>query len=295
MERELQSYLKENALHGTREFPAGFYPTQIPLTYQDMLVHWHEEMEFARVSGGALYYVIDQVRYALHEGDILLIAPDSLHSAHQLQQETAAVDSIVFHLRLAGLENSDACTRRYVQPLQEGQLRFAAVLHPGEALYAQVNACFAEMWECRNPELPYRELRFKTQVFTLISLLWQLSDSNVLPLPSRTFRQYEDKLKLALAYMQEHYAETIAIRDLADLCGFSQVHFMNIFKAALGCTCIEYLVEYRLARAAMQLQETDHSIMQIALDNGFQNTSYFNRAFKRQYGVTPSAFRKRPR
>lgn len=295
MERGLQSYLKENALHGTKDFPAGFYPTQIPLTYQDMLVHWHEEMEFARVSSGSLYYDIDQVRYTLREGDILLIAPDSLHSAHQLQQETAAVDSIVFHLHLAGLETPDACTRRYVQPLREGSLRFAPVLHPGEALYEQVNACFGEMWECRNPELPYREPRFKSQVFSLISLLWQLSDTNALPLPSRTFRQYEDKLKQALAYIQEHYAEAITIKELADLCGFSQVHFMNIFKAALGSTCIEYLVEYRLARAALELQETDHSIMQIALDNGFPNTSYFNRAFKRQYQATPSVFRKRPR
>lgn len=295
MERGLQGYLKENALHGTKEFPAGFYPTQIPLTYQDMLVHWHEEMEFARVSSGTLYYDIDQIRYALHEGDLLLIAPDTLHSAHQLQQEQAAVDSIVFHLRLAGLDTSDACTQRYVRPLREGSLRIPPVLHPGDALYEQVNACFCELWACRNPELPYRELRFKGQLYLLIQLLWQLSADSAVSLPSRAFRQYEDKLKLALAYMQEHYAEPVTIRELSGLCGFSQVHFMNIFKAALGCTCIEYLVEYRLARAALQLQETDHSVMQIALDNGFQNTSYFNRAFKRQYQVTPSAFRKRPR
>ena len=295
MERGLQGYLKENALHGRKEFPVGFYPTQIPLSYRDMLVHWHEEMEFARVSSGTLYYDIDRIRYELHKGDLLLIAPDTLHSAHQLGQEEAAVDSVVFHLRLAGLDTRDSCTARYIQPLREGNLRIPAVLHPGEPLYEQVDACFQTLWSCRDPELPYRELLFKEQLFALIRLLWQLSADNALPLPSRAFRQHEEKLKLALAYMQEHYAEAITVQELADLCGFSQVHFMNIFKAALGCTCIEYLVEYRLARAALQLQETDHSVMRIALDNGFLKTSYFNRAFKRQYQVTPSAFRKRPR
>lgn len=295
MERGLQSYLRENALHGTKEFPAGFYPTQIPMTFQDMLVHWHEEMEFSQIRSGALYYDIDQLRHELHQGDILLIAPDTLHSAHQLQQETAAVDSIVFHLRLAGLEDPDGCTQRYVAPLRDGTLRLPPVIHPGDPFYEPLSACFEEMWACQDPSLPYRELRFKTQVFVLMGLLWQVSDGSALPPPPRTFRQYGDKLKLALAYIQGHYAEAITIRELADLCGFSQVHFMNIFKAALGSTCIEYLIEYRLARAALQLQETDNSIMQIALDNGFQNTSYFNRAFKRQYAMTPSAFRKRPR
>lgn len=186
MKRDLQSYLRENALHGTREFPVGFYPTQVPLNYQDMLVHWHEEMEFARVRSGQLYYDIDQVRYALQEGDILLIAPDTLHSAHQLQQQTAAVDSLVFHLRLAGLESADSCTQRYVQPLREGAVRFPAVLHPGDPLYDPINACFAEMWACQDPALPYRELRFKTQVFALIRLLWQLSADNAPPLQCRS-------------------------------------------------------------------------------------------------------------
>lgn len=295
MERSLQSYLKENALHGTKEFPVGFYPTQVPLDFQDMLVHWHEEMEFSRVRSGSLYYDIDQVRYALNQGDILLLAPDTLHAAHQLADQSAATDSIVFHLRLAGTEIQDDCTQRYVQPIQDGTLRIPPVLHPGEPFYEQVNACFEEMWECYDASLPCRELRFKAQVFRLLALVWQVSAGKAMPAPTRTFRQYEEKLKLALAYIQEHYAEPITIKELSDLCGFSQVHFMNIFKAAIGSTCIEYLVEYRLARAALQLQETAHSIMQIALDNGFQNTSYFNRAFKRQYAMTPSAFRKRPR
>lgn len=295
MKSGLQSYLKENALHGTKGFPAGFYPARIPVHYQDMLVHWHEEMEFARVGSGALRYDIDQVRYELHQGDILLIAPDTLHAAHHLNGQSAATDSIVFHLQLAGIGSPDDCTQRYVQPLRDGTLRLPPVIHPGEPFYEELSECFDRMWECQDGSIPYRELQFKAQALTLIRLLWQVSAGKAMEPPTRTFRLYEDKLKLALAYIQEHYAEPITIRQLADLCSFSQVHFMNIFKAAIGSTCIEYLVEYRLARAALDLQETDHSIMQIALDNGFQNISYFNRAFKRQYAMTPSAFRRRPR
>jgi len=289
----LQSYLKENAHHGNREFPVGFYDAHVPLHFQDMLVHWHEEMEFTKVISGTLHYDIDQIPYTLTEGDILLIGPDTLHSACQIGSESAQTNTMVFHLQLTGLDTHDSCTQRYILPLREGTLRIPPVLHPGDVLYPEIDSCFEAMWACEVETMPYRELRFKARAFELVQYIWQHSAGKVQQLPTRTFRQYEDKLKLALAYIQEHYAEPITIAQLAQLCGFSQVHFMNIFKAAIGSTCIEYLVKYRLAHAAMDLQETDHSVMQIALDNGFQNTSYFNRAFKSQYGLTPSAYRKK--
>ena len=292
MKSELQIYLKENAIHGSKAFPVGFYEAKIPKHFQNMLVHWHEEMEFSKVLSGVLRYDIDQVRYELHPGDILLISPDTLHSAHQIEDAAADTATMVFHLRLAGIETEDACTCRFIQPIRNGQLRIPAVVSPGEPCYDSINGCFEAMWSCRDPATPYRELVFKAQVLSLIQHIWQYSAGKVAEPPRRTLRMYEDKLKLALAYIQEHYAEPITIAQLAGLCGFSQVHFMNIFKAAIGSTCIEYLVEYRLARAALELEETDHSVMQIALDTGFQNTSYFNRAFKRQYALTPSAYRR---
>lgn len=295
MKSSLQSYLKENTLHGTKGFPVGFYTTQVPLHVQNMLIHWHEEMEIGMVREGELIYDVDQARYEVRAGDILLIAPDTLHSARHLPDREASTDSVVFHLSLTGLETDDGCTRRYVAPLRDGTLRLPPVIHPGDPYYGEISACFEQLWQCRESGYPYRELRFKAQAFVLLQLLWQISAGTVMEPPARTFRQYEDKLKLALAYIQEHYAEPITIKQLADLCGFSQVHFMNIFKAAIGSTCIEYLIEYRLAHAALDLQETEHSVMQIALDNGFQNISYFNRAFKQQYLMTPTAFRRRPR
>ena len=292
MKDKLQSHLKENARHGTDHFPAGFYRAQIPLHFQNMLVHWHEEMEISRVESGELFYDIEQVRYRLEEGDILLICPDMLHSAHQLEDHPGVTDSVVFHLRLAGLDTQDECTRRYVQPIREGQICIPPVIRRGDPCYEQISRCFDRLWECQEPQVPFRELLFKEQVMKLIRCLWQLSAQRPVEPVRRISRAYDDKLKLALAYIQQHYAQPITVATLADLCGFSQVHFMNIFKAAIGCTCIEYLVQYRLACAALALRETDHSVTRIAMDVGFQNTSYFNRAFRSQYGMTPTAYRK---
>lgn len=292
MKDSLQSYLKENARHGSEAFPVGFYTVRYPEDTQDMPIHWHEEMEVTLVRGGSLRYSIDMVDYELGEGDILLISPDTLHSSHQKAELTASTDSIVFHFSLAGLETADACTERYIRPIHEGRIRIPAVVRRGEPFHDELRDCFLRLWPCHHRGSPYRELLFKTEVLRLVHLIWQVSSGQLEQPPVREFRMYEDKLKLALAYMQAHYVEPITVKELADLCGFSQVHFMNIFKAALGTTCIEYLIEYRLAFAAIDLRETDHSIMQVAMDNGFQNISYFNRIFKKRYQCTPSAYRR---
>lgn len=292
MKTSLQSYLRENARHGTPDFPAGFYSCLIPRDFQDLPTHWHEELEFTLVRSGCLKYTVGPRFEKVSPGDLLLIGPDTMHSAHQIGDAAAETDSIVFHLSLAGLSIADACTERYIQPVQKGQLQIPPVIHPGEPVYEELLRCFLSLWECRQPELMYRELLFKAEVLRLLRLIWQCSDAPVVRAAQRTYHPYEEKIKLALSYIQEHYTESITVGQLADLCGFSQVHFMNVFKTAVGSTCIEYLIEYRLALAAIDLRETNHSVMQVALDNGFQNISYFNRIFKKKYHETPSSYRK---
>lgn len=292
MKTSLQSYLRENAHPGTADFPVGFYPCSVPYDYQDLPTHWHEEIEFTKVVSGTLRYSIGCHILEAKEGDLLLIAPDTLHSAHRIGTEKAETRSIVAHLNLAGLENPDGCTQRFIRPIREGKVELPPVVRPGEELYQQLSDCFDGLWQCAQPGLSYRELVFKAEFLRFLCLVWQCSENVDVPAVTRSHHPHEEKLKLALAYMQAHYAETITVGQLAELCGFSEVHFMNVFKAIIGSTCIEYLIEYRLALAAIDLRETDHPIMQVAMDNGFQNISYFNRTFKKKYHYTPSAYRK---
>jgi AraC-like DNA-binding protein len=295
MNSGLHSYLHENTRHGTPDFPAGFYSIGVPRDYQDMPFHWHEELEFTLVRRGRVRYSVALTTVEVEEGDLLLIPPDTLHAGHQIDREEAETDSVVCHLSLAGLGTGDACDLRYLRPLREGRLTLPPAVKPGDPFYPELLECFLALWKSRESAQPYRELLFREHLLRLVLLLWQSVGESGEELPQRTVHPYEAKLKLALAYMQEHYAEPITVAQLSALCGFSEVHFMNVFKEAIGAPCIRYLIEYRLALAAARLQETDLPVTQIALDCGFQNSSYFNRAFKGHYHVTPSAYRKQVR
>ena len=101
-----------------------------------------------------------------------------------------------------------------------------------------------------------------------------------------------DKLKTALYHVQNSYAQNITIKQVAALCGFSESHFMKIFKELTGMSFTAYLVNYRLELSAKQLIETDQKIIDIATNCGFNNHSYFTRAFLKKYGLTPAKYRQ---
>ena len=85
----------------------------------------------------------------------------------------------------------------------------------------------------------------------------------------------------------------ITIADAATEVGISQSHFMKYFKNTMGTSFIDYLNEYRLTMASRLLQSSDSSILAISEEVGYDNLSYFNRTFKKRYGMTPSAYRKK--
>ena len=83
----------------------------------------------------------------------------------------------------------------------------------------------------------------------------------------------------------------MSINTLAKICDYSEYHFMRFFKKHMGVTCIQYINNYRLEQASLLLTSTDNSIMDISLEVGFDNLSYFNKLFKKKYNITPKEFR----
>lgn len=99
-------------------------------------------------------------------------------------------------------------------------------------------------------------------------------------------------MKTVLTYIQENYSRPITVEEIANECYYSKSHFMKFFKDSMGMGFIQYLNDYRLNIACQMLKESSDSILNIAAMTGFDHLSYFNRIFKRKYGITPGEFRK---
>jgi DNA-binding response OmpR family regulator len=99
-------------------------------------------------------------------------------------------------------------------------------------------------------------------------------------------------VRQAMAYIHEHFADSISRTDLAQHVALSEDYLTACFRRELGVTPITYLNRYRVNRARQLLTGTDKSITEIALDVGFSDGSYFSRVFRREVGLSPEAFRQ---
>lgn len=103
--------------------------------------------------------------------------------------------------------------------------------------------------------------------------------------------QAQRLVRLAMAYIHEHYAEAISRESLARRLGMHEDYLTQCFRKELGMTPIDYLNRYRVNQAKALLTEGAQSITEIALAVGFTDSGYFSRVFRQKVGVSPEAFR----
>jgi AraC family transcriptional regulator len=94
-----------------------------------------------------------------------------------------------------------------------------------------------------------------------------------------------------LDYIHEHLDQDIKLADLAALLGISQFHFSHLFKQSIGIAPYQYLLQQRVERAKQLLKQTERSIMEIALECGFNSHSHLSKQFRQLTSITPKAYR----
>jgi AraC family transcriptional regulator len=92
--------------------------------------------------------------------------------------------------------------------------------------------------------------------------------------------------------IDRHPHEALTLRDLAQAAGVSRYHFLRTFEYLTGITPHQYVLRARLREAAINLMAEPGNVIDIALDCGFGDISNFNRAFRAEFGVSPSEYRR---
>ena len=279
--------LQETKHHGAVRFPFNLYPCTIPGDFPQVALHWHQSMELVFVKQGTGLVQVGSVSYPAHGGDIFVFAPGTLHGLRQAQGQRMEYENIIFELELLG-GAEDLCAEKYLLPIQSGRLPLPVRLTSNDLCYLQAAACLRELEDANRAKLPGYELLVKGALLRFLALL--LAQGKTLP-PVETADTR--RLKTVLQWLSAHYAEPLRVADAAGVCSCSASHFMRWFRQMTGQSFVAFLNEYRLNAAAEALQTTDETVLTIASRCGFENLSYFNRAFKAHFGMTPREYRKK--
>src|SRR5512140_444878 len=109
---------------------------------------------------------------------------------------------------------------------------------------------------------------------------------------SQTLQDYAECNEDVVKYIREHINEPLDRETLAAVAGFSIPHFHRVFTAQVGESAISYIRRLRLERAARKLRMGAVDITEVALAAGYETHAAFSKAFKQQFGFSPSEFRQ---
>ena len=96
----------------------------------------------------------------------------------------------------------------------------------------------------------------------------------------------------AITFISSNYSFPITVEDMANQLNLDRSYFGKIFKETMGQSPQEFLIRYRMSKAAELLKTTDLSVKDISIKVGYPNQLHFSRAFKNIYGLSPRSYRQ---
>ena len=282
--------LLENKTHADPMFPYNTYLCSIPLDFNSVSLHWHEFMEIIYIKKGKGNVTVDFTTHYVEEGDIVIILPGHIHGISQHEGYSMEYENILFSVDMFRSRNHDSLDSEFFLPLLAGDVDIKSIYDRDDSLYPSLSACLNRVDKLCSETPKGYHLALKGCYFEFFYILYANSTARDEADRKNRARDLE-RTKLILSYIDENYKEAISITDIASYCGFSESHFMRFFKNTMGVSFVSYLNDFRLNVAARLLSSNDESILSVAENCGFFNLSYFNRMFKKKYGVTPGKYR----
>ena len=154
-----------------------------------------------------------------------------------------------------------------------------------------------ELREKLKNEMLYIVENDKAEVFNIIGHLYLFMDyltrsaENAKIITSTKLRDFY--IREAIAYVENNFAKDISIEDIAETLRLNRSYFGKIFKLATGKSPQNFLMNYRMTKAAELLILTKLSVNEIGASVGYQNQMHFSRAFKTIYGISPREWRNK--
>lgn len=245
--------------------------------------HWHKHIEIIYIMSGSMDIVTNDTTFTLYKGDIFMINSGAIH-----QTNTRITTSVLLlQIPVEFFENSvkDMDATRFKDYFPSAKLS-------GVDSFEKMTACLLDLLDIYKAKTPGYPFLFNS---TLNQLLYQLYAHHSISNNITTFTSSKKNriyLQKAIDYMALHYAEHIALSDIATHLALNPEYFCRMFKKHIGFTFLEYLNQIRLTFIYNDLMSSKDSITDIQERHGFVNYKVFNRMFKESYGCTPSAARK---
>lgn len=259
------------------------------------LCHWHSELECIIVLEGAMQYLVNEQVYRLSRGRGIIVNANRLHFGYAGDegdgggQGDCVFAVLLLHPSLLG--GNAYIESHYLNPLLYDADSDAIFLSEDVGWQHQALRLIQTLWEVAQEQPEHYEL----QIHVHFASLWLLLYENTVG--KHGSHQHASllntHLKEMIGYIQQHYADSVALRDIAAAGFMSRSKCCALFKQAIHQTPFEYLLRYRIQKSVSLLADGTRTITAIATACGFNGASYYTEVFRKIMGISPRAYRKR--
>ncbi len=280
--------LRELREHGTEEFPFQYNQEEIKKYDEEKIEwHWHMEFEFVVVMKGSVFCLIGNQRIHLDTGEGLFINTRIIHSIENCNE--GVISNVLFSPDLIATDKS-VIHKKYIKEFLESDSSHIVLKCNEkwqEEILRKLDGIFAV---CRRKNI-MSELDVHIRICDLWMLVSRHSSEIVKMEKMGISLRSQSRLRKMMEYIETNYFEKIYLEDIARAANISKSEAIRCFSLGMQMSPVEYLNQYRLHRARIELETTEDSIMRIAVNVGIVNSSYFTRIFKKVYGITPKEAR----
>lgn len=247
--------------------------------------HFHEEHEALYLVSGECNIFLNHTIYKLTAGDMVLIPSGYIHKTNY----SGKGESTRFAFRFTTDD-----VKRIIDSVGEevvNQLLDKMVFHVPdqrrEYVETLMNNMYYEVKRSDEYSAIFNQLHFQELIMFIIRCMKYEEDYT-----SKELIVENDLIQDVAQYIYNNYDKNIYLEEVAKKFSISRSYLSKKFKATTGVGFKEYITNVRIQEACKRLLETEHSITQIALECGFNDSNYFGDAFRHYKGISPNKYRK---
>lgn len=247
-------------------------------------MHWHDRIEFILVLHGEITVHVGSNTYYLREKDLIFINSNEVHG----------VEASTFNKVLL-LQIPNSFVKKYHPLFEDKSFKCHSFSEENQSKYDILRRLLINLFEIFNDKEQYYEIKIHSVLLDIIYHL--LSNFKIKENELNKINNSNDRKRLTriVNYIEQNYMHSISLEEIANSENISTSYLSRYFHKHMGQSLIKYINSIRLEHAVRMLLETNHNLIEIAIECGFNNISLFHKIFKEKFKVTPTTFRKTER
>ncbi len=245
------------------------------------VLHKHNDfLELLYVRSGTGVYIVDEQRYNISAGDVIICNAGVLHDEDPSQAEDLNTYALALaDVAVKGLPANTLISSEYSPVFPAGEC--ADTLNQ---LMGMIHRLLATNPRGATETCNYLAAALVSKLLLVIRKYCENEGNTVRSRTDIIAGQVKN-------YIDTHFDEQFTLQDISDAIRVSPYHLAHMFKENTGYSPMQYTVRRRLGEAQSMLITTSLSVTEIALSVGFGNPCHFNTMFSKYIGMSPSRYR----